>query len=67
MTDKKVDKNEKKPETGPHKMHLDSKIEDTATDVHYKTKCKKEDSKVAVPTEDAVEESKEWVDDQNKM
>lgn len=67
MTDKKVDKKEKKPTTGAHKMHKDSKIEDTATDVYYKTKCKKEDSNVAVPTEDAVKESKEWVDDKNKM
>lgn len=60
-------KNEKEPQTGSYKMHLDSKLEDTATDIYYKTECKLENSNVAVPTKDAVEEAKEWVDDRNKM
>ena len=44
----------------------DPKIEDTATDVYYKTKEKIKDSNVAIPTEDAIDEAKEWVDDENK-
>lgn len=55
-----------RPDTGTYQMHRDSKIEDTATDVYYKTECKIPDSKVAIPTEDAVIEAKEWVDDVNK-
>ena len=55
-----------RPDTGTYQMHRDSKIEDTATDVYYKTECKIPDSKVAIPTEDAVKEAKEWVDDINK-
>lgn len=64
MTD---NKNNKKPTTGSYKMHLDSKIEDTATDVYYKTEKKMKDSKVAIPTKDSVDEAKKWVDDVNKM
>lgn len=55
-----------RPDTGTYQMHRDSKIEDTATDVYYKTECKIPDSKVAIPTEDAVIEAKEWVDDINR-
>lgn len=59
--------NDKPSKTGSYKMHLDSKIEDTATDVYYKTECKLDDSQVSIPTKDAVKEAKEWVDDENKM
>ncbi len=52
---------------GSFNKHKDPKIEDTATDVYYKTECKVPDSKVSIPTEDAVEKAKEWVDDVNKM
>lgn len=55
-----------RPDEGSYKMHKDSKIEDTATDVYYKTACKLPDSKVAIPTEDAVIAAKEWVDDVNR-
>ncbi len=55
------------PREGTYKAHKGPKREDTATDVYYKTECKLPDSKVAVPTEDSVDEAKEWVDDQNKM
>lgn len=58
---------DKQSKTGSYKMHLDSKIEDTATDIYYKTECKLEDSKVSIPTKDAVKEAKEWVDDENRM
>lgn len=53
--------------SGVYEKHKDPKIEDTATDVYYKTECKVPDSKVAIPTEDSVEKAKEWVDDVNKM
>ncbi len=53
--------------SGSYKAHKDPKLEDTATDIYYKTECKIADSKVAIPTEDAVEKAKEWVDDVNKM
>lgn len=52
---------------GTYKEHKGPKREDTATDVYYKTECKLPDSKVAIPTEDSVEEAKDWVDDANKM
>lgn len=45
----------------------DPKLENTATDIYYKTQCKIPDSKVSVPTFDSVIEAKEWVDDENKM
>ncbi|HZK33581.1 MAG TPA: DUF3787 domain-containing protein [Tissierellaceae bacterium] len=56
-----------KSATGSYKMYKDSKIENTQTDIYYNTEMKIEDSQVAIPTEDAVEEAKEWVDDVNKM
>lgn len=70
MTENKRDllkDNKKHPRTGSYKMHLDSKIEDTATDIYYKTERKIPDSQVAIPTRDSVDKAKEWVDDENKM
>lgn len=61
-----LEDNENIPPTGPYKAYKDSKIEPTQTDIYYDTKCKIKDSNVAVPTEDAVKEAKEWVDDENK-
>lgn len=66
MTDEKKTLDEKKIE-GTYKQNREPKIEDTATDVYYKTEKKLPDSKVAIPTEDSVEEAKQWVDDENKM
>lgn len=66
MTDEKKTLDEKKIE-GTYKQNREPKIEDTATDVYYKTEKKLPDSKVAIPTEDSVEEAKTWVDDENKM
>lgn len=40
--------------------------EDTQTDIYSNTEYVKPDSNVAVPTEAAVEEAKEWVDDINQ-
>lgn len=54
-------------EGGSYKAYKDPKLENTATDVYYKTQCKLPESKVAVPTYDSVVEAKEWVDDENKM
>lgn len=51
---------------GTYKQNREPKIEDTATDVYYKTERKIKDSKVAIPTPDSVEEAKKWVDDENK-
>lgn len=42
------------------------KNDDRETDVFYKTDHKIKNSKVSIPTIDAVVEAKEWVDDQNK-
>lgn len=53
--------------TGSYKMYKDSKLEDTATDIYYKTERKIQDSKVSIPTYDSVIKAKEWVDDINKM
>lgn len=70
MTKKDVKQTEKqcKEDTKEERMEKFEKTQkpDTATDVYYKTDCKLEDSKVAIPTEDAVLEAKEWVDDKNK-
>lgn len=43
------------------------KIDDRETDAFYKTDYKLENSKVSIPTLDAVEEAKDWVDNENKM
>lgn len=43
------------------------KIDDRETDAFYKTDYKKEESKVSIPTEDAVEEAKDWVDNVSRM
>lgn len=61
-----LENNKKHPSKGAYKGEKDSKIEPTQTDVYYDTECKIKDSNVAVPTEDAVEEAKEWVDDVNR-
>lgn len=61
-----MDKKNKKVDEGTHKNVREPKIEDTATDVYYKTKEKTKDGKVAIPTEDAVDEAKDWVDDENR-
>lgn len=65
MTDIKKDIDDKKIE-GTYKQNREPKIEDTATDIYYKTERKIEDSQVAIPTEDSVEEAKQWVDDENR-
>ena len=62
-----LEENKNKSAEGSYKMHKDSKIENTQTDIYYDTEKKLKDSKVAVPTEDAVNEAKDWVDDENKM
>lgn len=59
-------KKENKVDEGTYKKTREPKIEDTATDVYYKTERKIEDSKVAIPTKDAIDEAKEWVDDENR-
>lgn len=47
-------------ETGAYKGEKDSKKEPTQTDIYHDTECHIEDSNVAVPTEEAVEDAKEW-------
>lgn len=61
-----LEENNKKPNTGAYKGEKDSKIEPTQSDVYSDTKCKIEDSNVAVPTEAEVIKAKEWVDDENR-
>ncbi|MDD2447706.1 MAG: DUF3787 domain-containing protein [Tissierellia bacterium] len=62
MTEKDI---KKKNIEGTYKQNREPKLEDTATDIYYKTDCKLPDSKVAIPTEDSVQEAKEWVDNEN--
>ena len=59
MTEKDI---KKKNIEGTYKQNREPKLEDTATDIYYKTDCKLPDSKVAIPTEDSVQE---WVDNEN--
>ena len=54
----------KKNIEGTYKQNREPKLEDTATDIYYKTDCKLPDSKVAIPTEDSVQEAKEWVNNE---
>lgn len=61
-----LEEDKKKPQTGPYKGEKDSKIEPTQTDIYHDTDCNIEDSNVSVPTEEAVEDAKEWVDDENR-
>ena len=68
MKDNK-EKSIKKSNTNPnigYQMYKDSKKEDTPTDIYYKTKKKIPESKVSIPTLDAVMEAKEWVDNVNR-
>lgn len=51
---------------GPYKGEKDSKIQPTQTDIYSNTECTTEDGNVAVPTEESVEDAKEWVDDENR-
>ena len=43
------------------------KIDDRETDAFYKTDHKKEESKVSIPTIDAVVEAKDWVDNVSRL
>ncbi|WMM23835.1 DUF3787 domain-containing protein [Tissierella sp. MB52-C2] len=52
--------------TGTYKNHKDPNFGYSPTDVYYDTKEKKPESKVSIPTYDAVVYAKEWVDDVNK-
>ncbi len=36
------------------------------SEVYDSTECHLEDSNVAIPTDEAVENAKEWVDDENR-
>ncbi len=36
------------------------------SDVYSSTECHLEDSNVAIPTDEAVEDAKTWVDDENR-
>lgn len=38
-----------------------------SSDLYSKTECKDSETGVEIPTEEAVEEAKEWVDNQNQM
>lgn len=68
MTDKKTKKVDDKVciLDNSEKIYEETKEVDTDTDVYYKTECKLEGSKVAIPTFDSVIEAKVWVDDENK-
>lgn len=59
-------KTDSKSATGVYKNHKDPNFGHSATDVYYNTEKKIPDSKVAIPTYDAVIEAKEWVDDVNR-
>ncbi len=63
MVDNGKDKRE--PAEGTFKEHLESKIEETATDVYSKTESVDPDTGVAYPTETSVEEAMDWVDNEN--
>lgn len=38
----------------------------SASDVYGSTECQTEGAKVDIPTEEAVEQAKEWVEDENR-
>ncbi len=37
-----------------------------ASDIYGEIECKEEETGVEIPTEDAVEDAKEWVDQENR-
>lgn len=45
----------------------EKKIDDRETDAFYKIDRKLPESKVSIPTEDAVIEAKEWVDNVSRL
>lgn len=44
----------------------DNKDKRPQSEVYDSTECHLDDSNVAIPTDDAVEHAKEWVDDENR-
>lgn len=44
-----------------------AKGEYSGTDVYSDVKEREEDTGIEIPTDEAVEEAKEWVDNQNQM
>jgi predicted transposase YbfD/YdcC len=50
-----------------NRQFKEAKIQDRETDAFYKTDHKLEESKVSIPTIDAVVEAKEWVDNVSRL
>ncbi len=48
------------------KVSEDGKKEKPQSDVYSDTECTLEDSNVAIPSDEAVEEAKQWVDEENR-
>lgn len=48
------------------KVSEDGKKERPQSDVYSDTECTLEDSNVAIPSDEAVEEAKQWVDEENR-
>lgn len=48
------------------KLTKEERKEQPQSDVYSETECHLEDSNVAIPTDEAVEEAKQWVDDENR-
>ncbi|MBU5427498.1 DUF3787 domain-containing protein [Tissierella pigra] len=59
-------KTENLSSTGTYKNHRDPHFGYSPTDIYYDTEEKIPESKVSIPTYDAVVSAKEWVDDVNK-
>lgn len=55
-----------KSSKGTYTNHKEPNFGYSPTDVYYNTERKIPESKVSIPTFDAVLEAKEWVDDVNK-
>lgn len=59
-------KTDNKRQLGSHKNHKDPHFGYSPTDIYYKVEKRLPDSKVSIPTYDAVVEAKDWVDNINK-
>lgn len=66
MTDKMDPKHEQAVEVKAEEAAKKQK-KVPATDVYSAVECHDEDTKVERPTEAAVEEAKDWVDNENRM
>ena len=64
-----VKKDHKEPAKGMYKGYKDEKarLDNTAdTDVYSNSECEESDTNIKIPTDHAVEDAREWIDENRK-